>query len=94
MNVNDRSESEKSFREECSSVLVATESFELGVNNPNIAEVIRIGSPRTLAVLLQEFGRARRTAGMVANAYLFFNETVDDNHPGLWLKSSLELHRL
>ena len=35
----------KSFREGCTSVLVATESFELGVNNPNITEVIQIGLP-------------------------------------------------
>ena len=90
MSVNDRSESEKSFRKGCSSVLVATESFELGVNNPNIAEVIRIGSPKSLGVLLQEFGQAERTAGMVANAYLFLNETVDDKRLELWLKSSLE----
>ena len=90
MTVNDRCESERSFLDGHTSILVATESFELGVNNPNIAEVIRVGVPRSLGVLLQEFGHAGRKAGVIANAYLFFNETVDDKRLGLWLKSSLE----
>lgn len=33
-------------------VLVATESFELGVDNPNINQLIRIGCSRNLGVLL------------------------------------------
>ena len=42
------------------SVLVATESFELGVDNPNINQVVQIGCPRNLGMLLQEVGRAKR----------------------------------
>ena len=38
------------------SVLVATEAFELGVDNPRITQVVRVGCPRNLGVLLQEFG--------------------------------------
>ena len=72
------------------SILVATESYELGVNNPNVSEIVRVGSPRNLGVLLQEFGQAGRKAGEIANAYLFFNESMDDKRLGLWLKSSLE----
>lgn len=73
MTVNDRCESKSAFLEGHTSILVATESFELGVNIPNIAEVIRVGAPRSLVVLLQEFGRAGRKADViVANAYLFF----------------------
>ena len=90
MTVDEKCESERAFLEGCTSVLVATESFELGVNNPNINEVIRVGAPRSLGVLLQEFGRAGRKAGIIANTYLFFNETIDDKRLGLWLKSSLE----
>ena len=90
MTVNDRCESERAFLDGHTSILVATKSFELGVNNPNIAEVIQVGAPRSLGVLLQEFGRAGRKAGVIVNAYLFFNETVDDKRLGLWLKSSLE----
>ena len=48
------------------------------------------GWRKNLGVLLQEFGRAGRKAGVIANAYLFFNESMDDKRLGLWLKSSLE----
>lgn len=40
-------------------------------------------------MLPQEFGRAGRKEGMVANALLYFNEYIDDKRLGLWLKSSL-----
>ena len=90
MTIADRNEAEKAFLEGRTSILVATESYELGVNNPNVSEIVRVGSPRNLGVLLQEFGRAGRKAGVIANAYLFFNESMDDKRLGLWLKSSLE----
>ena len=67
------------------SVLVATESFELGVDNPNM----RIGFPRNLSVLLQEVGRAERQKDSVANGLLLFNECIDDKRLGLWLKLTL-----
>ena len=41
MTVNDRCESERAFLDGHTSILVTTKSFELGVNNPNIAEVIQ-----------------------------------------------------
>ena len=66
-----------------------TESFELGVNNPNVTQVIRIGCPRNLGVLLQELGKAGRNPGSIAKGSLFFNEVVDDKQLGLWLKSAL-----
>ena len=72
------------------SVLVATESYELGVDNPRNNQVIRIGCPRNLGVLLQEFGHAGRKDGMVANAFLYFNECVDDKRLGLWIKEALD----
>ena len=72
------------------SVLVATESYELGVDNPNINEVIRIGCPCNIRVLLQELGRAGRKPGSVVTGALLFNEVIDDKRLGLWLRSSLE----
>lgn len=33
-------------------ILVATESYELGIDNPNISQVIRIGCPCNLGVFL------------------------------------------
>ena len=71
-------------------VLIATESFELGVDNPNITQVIRIGCPRNLGVLLQELGRAGRKEQSSANGLLLVNEYIDDKRLGLWMKSLLE----
>ena len=90
MALEDRVSAENRFLKGDTSVLVATESFELGVDNPRITQVVRIGCPRNLGVLLQEFGRAGRKEGMVANAFLYFNESIDDKRLGLWLKSSLD----
>ena len=89
MNVNDRKLADKKFFQDDTSVLVATESFELGIDNPNVTQVIRIGCPLNLGVLLQELGRAGRNPGSIAKGSLFFNEVVDDKRLGLWLKSAL-----
>ena len=60
------------------SVLVATESYELGVDSPNISQIIRIGCPRNLGVFLQEVGRASRKMNSTAKGLLLFNEYIDD----------------
>ena len=90
MTLEDRTSAETKFSKGDVPVLVATEAFELGVDNPKVKQVIRIGAPRNLGVLLQEFGRAGRKAGMVAKGFLYFNEYVDDKRLGLWLKSSFD----
>lgn len=41
-------------------VMVATKAFRLGVNQPDIEVVVRIGVPSTLEELIQQFGRAGR----------------------------------
>jgi len=60
------------------SVLVATESYELGVDNPNIYQVVCIGCLRNLSVLLQEIGRAGRKNQSIINGLLLVNEAIDD----------------
>ena len=90
MALQDKVQAESKFLKGDISVLVATEAFELGVDNPRVTQVVRIGCPRNLGVLLQEFGRAGRKEGMIANALLYFNEYVDDKRLGLWLKSALD----
>ena len=62
----------------------------MGVDNPNITQVIRIGCPRNLGVLLQELGRAGRKEQSSANRLLLVNEYIDDKRLGLWMKSLLE----
>ena len=90
MNVEERKQAEKNFLQGSYSVLVATESYELGVDNPNVTQVIRIGCPRNLGVLLQELGRAGRKPNSTASGLLLFNEVQDDKRLGVWLKSAIE----
>jgi len=90
MTVDDRKLADKKFFRGDVNILVATESYELGVDNPNVSQIIRIGCPRNLGVLLQELGRAGRRPGTKANGILLFNEYMDDKRLGLWLKSALD----
>ena len=89
MSACDREKVDRKFSQDEISLLVATESYELGVDNPNISKVLRIGCPRNLGVLLQEVGRAGRAPGSTAEGLLCFNEYIDDKRLGLWLKSAL-----
>jgi len=90
MKLDDRVLIDRRFLKGEAPVLVATEAYELGVDNHNITQVVRIGCPRNLGVLLQEFGRAGRKEGMVANVFLYFNECIDDKCLGLWVKEALD----
>ena len=87
MKVEDCEKAEKNFIQGDTKVLVATESYELGVDNPNLNQVIRIGCPCNLGVLLQEFGRAGRRPNTDTSGLL---EVQDDKRLGLWLKSALK----
>jgi len=51
-------------------LLIATTAFGLGVDCPDIARIINLGSPTTLEELVQESGRAGRN-GMSAVAILY-----------------------
>jgi len=89
MEVIDKQKAERKFLQGEVSVMVATEAYELGVDNPNIAKVVRIGCPRNLGVFLQEVGRAGRKPGSIAEGMLCFNEYIDDKRLGLWLRTAL-----
>ena len=91
MNIDDRKLVDRKFLDGDLTVLIATKSFELGVDNPNISQVIRIGCPRNLGVLLQEVGHAGRKPESSANGLLYVNEYVDDKRLGLWMKTLLDL---
>ena len=60
------------------------------MDNPDINQVVRIGCPHNLCVLLQEVGRAGRQKDSIANGLLLCNEHIDDKCLGLWLKSALD----
>ena len=90
MSVDDRQQADRKFLAGDLTVLIATESFELGVDNPNISQVIRMGCLRNLGVLLQEVGHVGRKEQSSANRLLLVNEYIDDKCLGLWLKSLLD----
>ena len=89
MEVFDKQKADRKFLQEEVSIMVATEAYELGVDNPNISKVVRIGCPTNLGVFLQEVGRAGRKPGSIAEGMLCFNEYIDDKRLGLWLRSAL-----
>ena len=90
MKPKDRQLADRKFLQGDTTVLVATEAFELGVDNPNITQVIRIGCLRNPGVLLQEVGRAGRKSNSIAKGVMYFNEVIDDKWLGLWLQSALK----
>ncbi|MCY3928217.1 MAG: helicase-related protein [Acidobacteria bacterium] len=90
ISVGDQKQADKMFQQGETSVLVATDSYELGVDNPNVNQVIRIGCPRNLGVFLQEVGRAGRKPDCTAQGMLLFNEYIDDKRLGQWLKAALD----
>ena len=73
------------FNQQQFQVLCATESYEVGVHNPHVELVARVGCMRNMNVLLQEFGRAGRSDEKGAVGLLMVNEHRDDQHLGYWL---------
>ena len=66
------------FQQGETSVLVAMGLYELGVDNPNVNQVIRNGCPRNLGVFLQEIGHAGRKPHCTSRGMLLFNEYIDE----------------
>ena len=57
---HDKDEVLQSWQSGVIKVMVATTAFGLGVNQPDVETVVRIGVPPTMEELVQEFGRAER----------------------------------
>ena len=57
---HDKDEVLQSWRSGVIQVMVATTAFGLGVNQPDVETVVRVGVPPTMEELVQEFGRAGR----------------------------------
>ena len=56
MTVDDRKQVDRKFLRGEISILFATESYESGVENPNVSQVIRIGCPRNLGYCFKKWG--------------------------------------
>lgn len=93
MNVEEKSKVEHNLRQGSILAIVATESYELSVDNPNINQIVRIGCPRNLGVFLQEIGRAGRSPDSTASGMLMVNEYIDDKRLRLWLRSVLQANQ-
>lgn len=60
MSANDKLESMDSWRSGTVKIMVCTTAFGMGIDQPDVEIVIRIGCPPTLESMVQEFGRAGR----------------------------------
>jgi len=70
MKDKDRKLADKRFLQGDTPVLVAIEAYELGIDNPNITQVIQVGCPQNLGVLLQEVGKAGGKPETIAKGIL------------------------
>jgi RecQ family ATP-dependent DNA helicase len=64
-------------------ILVATKAFGMGVNIPNIRNVVHVGIPENMSSWVQEIGRAGRD-GKSAKAFLLINEFYDLKRLKFW----------
>ena len=65
-------------------ILVATETYECGMNNKECNCVIRIGCPRNMSVIVQELGRTGR-GDKDGQFHLLWNEFHDDCRLAHWV---------
>src|SRR5262249_60158355 len=62
---------EQRLREGSLKAVVATASLELGIDIGHIDLVCQLGTPRSIATLLQRIGRAGHSLGLVSKGRLF-----------------------
>ena len=78
------------FADEKCKVLVASEELGIGINLPNIQNIIHFGLPVSKNEFVQEIGRAGR-ANETVNSYVFYLDPVPENIPSVLLKRELEI---
>uniref|UniRef100_A0A1X7U995 DNA 3'-5' helicase n=1 Tax=Amphimedon queenslandica TaxID=400682 RepID=A0A1X7U995_AMPQE len=60
MSGHDKMQSMESRRSNAVKIMVCTTAFGLGIDQPDVEVVMRVGCPPTLETMIQEFGRAGR----------------------------------
>jgi hypothetical protein len=78
------------FADEKCKVLVASSELGIGINLPNVQNIIHFGLPISKNEFVQEIGRAGR-ANEAVNSYVFYLEPVPENVPAILTKRELEI---
>ena len=78
------------FADEKCRVLVASEELGIGINLPNIQNIVHFGLPVSKNEFVQEIGRAGR-ANEAVNSYVFYLEPIPENVPDILLKRDIEI---
>lgn len=81
------------FAEEKSRILVASDELGIGINLPNITNVIHFGLPLSKNEYVQEIGRAGR-ANEKVKSYVLYLDTSPDNVPDDLLKRNTPIQNL
>lgn len=78
------------FADEKCKVLVASEELGIGINLPNIQNIIHFGLPVSKNEFVQEIGRAGR-ANESVNSYVIYLNPTPENVPEVLLKREFEI---
>ena len=67
--------------------MVATSAFGMGIDKPDIRNIIRYGTPENICSWAQELGQAGRD-GLPSRATVFYSMS-DTDHAGAWVKGNI-----
>lgn len=90
-----KKETARGFKDNRFPVLVATKSFGMGIDKPNIRYTIHLGLPSSIEAFYQEAGRAGRGPGLRAECVLMFSNTHPQRNRRLLAPSTdvAEVHK-
>ena len=60
MSTHDKAKVIANWKDGTIQVVVCTKAFGMGINQPDVETVVRVGCPQSIADMIQEFGRAGR----------------------------------
>ena len=80
MSANDKLESIDNWRNGTVKIMVCTTAFGMGIDQPDVEIVIRIGCPPTLESMVQEFGRAGKDGRQAQGTFIVVRTHVHVNY--------------